>query len=295
MANIVTIKGDLRAVSQLVPGSFQHWDELSADRITDPSLRDQRFYTADYPQYHSEQGEQYLALARHTRESPNNLVLRHLFDKNDGSYDQLVQTGSFRPDPEEARAVLEAADTLKTKLSALRLSIVYSTPRSTYVYLSVRTSDGRVRSDRKYLAPNEVEKALLERVGITEGFLAALQEEPYRVSETRLYFLNPGYVAEQTRNGFVGQTSQLCSFICYSHFNADGRNVSGHNALRGVRKIAEGGAPENEVPQAPQEITLEVCYKTLAADRQTAVAAMNDKTAAEMSAILTDYLVTKTQ
>ena len=46
------------------------------------------------------------------------------------------------------------------------------------------------------------------------------------------------------------RASWLLNFGSSSNFNANDRNVNNHNALRGVRRvIAEGDAPENEVPQ----------------------------------------------
>ena len=135
-----TITGELRAVAQLEPGTFQHWAELSADQIKEPSLRSRAFYVADYPQYHSEGGRQFLALARHTVERPHNLVLVHLFDQENSSYDQLIQTSNFRPNPDEARAVLDATDTLNVDLADLHLS--RNDP--TWRFLTVRTAVGFV-------------------------------------------------------------------------------------------------------------------------------------------------------
>lgn len=235
MARIETIRGNLRAVSLLEPGTFQHWDELSADQITDSKLRRQGFYVADYPQYYNEGGESYLSLARHTRERPNNLVLVHLFDEGNSSYDQLIQTCSFRPDPEEARAVLEAADTLKFKLDDLNLCGIKS---SNSLFLEVRTADGYVRlgNSEHYMPPNEVEKAFLERAGCTEDFLGVLQREPYKISKTRSLVLNPDYVAQEAGAGFVGRVAWRGSFNGRASSDALDHVVINPGNLRGVRR-----------------------------------------------------------
>ena len=72
---IETITGNLRAHAQFEPGTFQDFDELSRDQITNPSLLRRGFYVSTFPLYTARGGEPVLALARHTREHPNNLVL----------------------------------------------------------------------------------------------------------------------------------------------------------------------------------------------------------------------------
>ncbi len=234
---IETITGGLLAAAQLESGTFQHWAELSADQIRDPRLRSIGFYVADYPQYYNEGGKQFLAFARHTKDHPNNLVLVHLFDGQDSSYDQLLSektSRNFRPDPDEARAVLEAADTLKVDLSALHLS----RGDSVYRFLVIRTADGFVRDGGRYQRPNEVEQAVLERAGRTEEFLSALQEEQDTISETRLYILNPEYVARKTKEGFIGRVAWCDPFNYRAVSFADGNHVDSHSHLRGVRRVA---------------------------------------------------------
>ena len=72
---IETITGNLRAHAQFEPGTFPDFDELSRDQITNPSLLRRGFYVSTFPLYTARGGEPVLALARHTREHPNNLVL----------------------------------------------------------------------------------------------------------------------------------------------------------------------------------------------------------------------------
>ncbi len=292
---IETITGDLRAVAQLEAGTLQHWDELSRDQVADESLRNRGFYVADFPLYTARKGKPVLALARHTKEHPHNLVLVHLFDEQNSSYDQLIRTGNFRPNQDEAQAVLGAADTLKMEMSGLRLS----GDNPVYRFLRVRTMDGFVGiGEDRYQRPNEVEQALIQRVGYTREFLDVLRSKPHKVSETRVYLLNPDYVAAEAGEQFVGRAAWRYNFSDCANSDANDHYVYDHNALRGVRRVVvpAGDAPENkEVPSAPQEIPLADCYQRVLADPAKAVRTLNDEQAAGLSRIVADYLATRRQ
>ncbi len=291
---IETIIGDLRAVAQLEDSTFQHWDELSRDQVADASLRNRRFYVADFPLYTARKRKPVVALARHTKEHPHNLVLVHLFDGQNSSYDQLIQTGNFRPNPDEAQAVLDAADTLKMEMSGLRLS----GDDNVYRFLRVRTQDGFVGiGEDRYQRPNEVEQALIQRVGYTREFLDVLRSEPHNIGETRVYLLNPDYVVAEAGEQFVGRAAWRYYFIYLANSLARGHGVNSHFALRGVRRIVapQGRTEKDEIPVAPQEITLADCYQRVLADPAKAVRALNDEQAAGLSRIVADYHATRRQ
>ena len=95
-----TIIGDLKAYSKLKPGTFLHADQLTAEQVQDTGMRRQAFYVADGP-ICSLEGQKRTPTLFLTRE-PHNLVLRHLNDKVNSSFDQLTKTGNFRPNTEEA-------------------------------------------------------------------------------------------------------------------------------------------------------------------------------------------------
>ena len=241
---IDTITGDLRAFEQFEPGTFQDFDELSRDQIADPSLLERAFYVSTFPLYTTRGGDPVFALARHTRAHPNNLVLNHLFDEENSSYDQLIKTGNFCPDPDEAQAVLEAADTLQVKLGDLRLSRENAAYRS----LGIRTKDGYVRDDREYKQPSEVEQAVIQRVGYTEDFLDMLNREFRRISEIRLYVLAPNYVAVKAGEQFIGRVALRDNFRINANSDAIERSVDLNGSLRGVRRrvvVPSGDAPKN--------------------------------------------------
>ncbi|OGW83912.1 MAG: hypothetical protein A2987_02460 [Omnitrophica bacterium RIFCSPLOWO2_01_FULL_45_10] len=241
---IETVTGNLRACAQLEPGTFQDFDELSRDQIVDPRLLSQGCYVSTFPLYTARGGEPVLAFARHTKEHPNNLVLNHLFDKENSSYDQLIRTENFRPDPEEAQAVLEAADTLQVKLRDLRLS----GNDKIYRFLAIRTTDGFVKNDDKYKRPSKVEKAVIQRVGYTEKFLTMLQRKcsTPTFSETRLYVLAPDYVAAKAGEKFIRRAAWRCDFFSYAFSSAIHYDVGDRGGLRGARQVV---VPEGDAPQ----------------------------------------------
>ncbi len=243
---IETIPGNLLAYKELVPGTMQHWDELSPDQVKDNLLRGQAFYAADYPQYSMDGSHPVLDMARNTPAALNNLVLAHLFDTENSSYDQLVRGGgNFRPDPEEAKRVMEAAGTLRTPLREMRLQGANDVYRS----LRVRTADGMILiGEDDAVEPNRYEGLLLDRAGVTSDFRAALQEEPYRIQETGVLVLSPDYVEMEAAKSPVGRAAWRGSF------NGDGSSdaydcfVDYRGALRGVCRVvvAVGDAPQKK-------------------------------------------------
>ncbi len=240
LKTIETITGNLREFAQFEPGTFQDFDELSRDQVADPSLLRRDFYVSTFPLYTVRGGEPILALARHTKEHPHNLVLSHLFDKKNSSYEQLLseKTGyNFRPNPEEAQAVLEAADTLQVKLRDLRLR--GDDRLNHFLALAIRTEDGfvKVGSD-EYKPPSEAEQEVIQRVGYTEEFLAMSQREHPSIRETRLYVLAPNYVAAKAREQFVGQAARRCDFLLNVSSDTNVNLVDDRCRLRGVRRAA---------------------------------------------------------
>jgi len=233
MTNIETITGDLRAFAQFELGTFQDFDELSIDQITYPSLLQRGFYVSTFPLYTVKDGEPVFALARHTKEHPNNLVLVHINDPVNSSYDQLIQTRDFHPDLEEAQAVLEATDTFQAKLRDFRLGGNDSFYRS----LAIRIKDGFVRDGCKYKRPSEVEQRVMQRVGYTEEFLSVLQRECPQIQETGLYVLAPDYVAVEAAEKFIGRAAWRGSFYGNANSDAYDHGVSDRNGLRGVRRV----------------------------------------------------------
>ena len=237
-----TVVGSLRAYSQLKKGTFQHADQLQAERQKNPELRIQWFYTADGSGYfpRSDGGVDWAI----TREA-NNLVLRHLGDEVNSSYKQLVQTGNYRPDNVEALAAKNAEGTVIVDMTKLRLS----GNEKNWRYLQIRTKDGFIQTEDGYQAPNEEEQKAKTRLGYTLKTLKMMSDSKQKITETRICVLNPKYVQEEVKNkpesNSLWRVWWLYFFYINSSFNAGGRVVDSSLALRGER----AKAPEQAVSQ----------------------------------------------
>ena len=131
-----TIIDNLRdGYNQLQPGTILHADQLMAEQVCDSYLRQQWFYVADGPLY-SLEGKKKTPTLWLTREA-DNLVLRHLNDEVGNSYEQLINTSHFRPDPKEARKSMNARETLRVDLTKLRLE----GNEAEWGYLAIPTTD----------------------------------------------------------------------------------------------------------------------------------------------------------
>ena len=322
---LVNIRGDLReAYNKAVAGTVLHADQLMDERRTRPvtperdDLRDQSFYTADGHGYFStSDGDIEWAI---TREA-DNLVLRHLNDAVNSSYDQLVNTvvntGNYRPDNTEAQAAKNADGTVVVKMNQLRLSGTEKEWR----YLQIRTKDGFIQTEDGYQVPNAEEQKAMTRLGYTPQNLHMLKEAGK--TETKIYILNPTYVhkkitADRTSDS-LWRASWLNIFISSSNFDASDRIININDCVRGVRKkssndlisaqesdtssdslrreVAAGDAAKigkvPRAPVAPSEITPTCCYDFLLSDEERAIAALNDTRVAGLSRILAGYRATR--
>ncbi len=220
-----TVIGNLQSGhNQLEPGTFVHADQLTAEQVRNPSLRTHVFYTADGHLYSLEEGVPTLFLTR--RE--HNLVLRHLNDEVDSSYDQLTKTGNYRPDVTEAREAMAAKDTLRIDLTKLRLQGTDEEWR----YLKINTTE--------YDSLNPEERKLAERFyGQGKAFDSAMNKlKDAGIENTRVYVLNPEYVWEQAQDGPVGHASWRDNFGDLADSDADDHGIGIHNALlRGTQEI----------------------------------------------------------
>ncbi|MBU1876029.1 MAG: hypothetical protein KKA58_02855 [Nanoarchaeota archaeon] len=178
-----------------------------------------------------------------TRE-PQNLVLQNI----DEAYRQLTDQDNYFPEAEAGLASLKHKDTVVVDLKGLEL-IKDNDQYGHFVVDPKKTkklnSEQRKAAQRIY-GPDE------ENFGWNMEMFAEAGKTPYVI------VLMPDYVQGtlgSNNEEFLGRASWLDNFNSISYFNAIDRIVNGVSALRGVRRvIAEGDAPENEVPRAPQEI-----------------------------------------
>lgn len=241
-----SIVGDLRAYKQLEPGTFQHSDQLTAERRTNHDLRDQYFYTADGEIYFMKDNNPMLAI---TRES-HNPVLNNV----DEAFTQLTQEGNYHINQEEAETAISAEDTEVFDLTKLNLF----GGNSEYQYLTVSTSV------KGYEELNSEERQLAERVyGQGDKFAEAMKMfADASIEETRIYVLNPEYVQKEATDSFIGRASWLYDFGDDSDFDANYRDIDIHNRLRGVRASeASTETPEGRTaPTFEQVIALAQSY-----------------------------------
>ncbi len=281
-----TITGDLRAYAQLVPGTFLHADQLTTERRTNTELRNRWYYTADGPLYSLEGANQTPTLFL-TRES-DNLVLRHLNDKVNSSYEQLKDTKNYRPGAGEARQSMGAKDTLQIDLTKLRLR----GDDTEWRYLEIDT--------QKYKKLKVEERKLAERYfGQDTSFTANMRMlKEAGIDATKIFVLNPEYVQREAQTGPVGRASWLYGFNYISILVAYGRGVSSGSRVRGVRREASVSEPVEGVrPQGAgaQKLSVPDCYQIILAQPDEALRAMNDHTAAGLSGLVSQYLATRKQ
>ena len=234
--------------SQFDRSTLRHSDQLTTERRTNPELRNERFYTADSAVYTVEKGGKKGLLGKIRsslgRDKEAFLYLGRgetnpVFNNIEEATQQLIRTGNYilpKEKREEIDAVITAEDTLKVKLSDLRLQ----GNNNVFRYFGVDTAN--------YDSLNEHQRRVAERVyGSGDDFvenMKMLNEAGMR--RTRIYVLNPDYVKRNVpQDGALARASRLFDFDLGSGwFYADNGGVDLLKCLRGVRNVAEGGAPK---------------------------------------------------
>ncbi len=234
------VTGNLLAYKELEPGSLQHSDQLTTERRTNHGLINRLFYTADGELYTVQKKGHLWAITR----EPQNLVLQNI----DEAYRQLTGQGNYFPNAEAALASLKHADTVVVDLKGLKLV----KDNDHYGHFVVDPKKVKKLNSEQRRAAQRIYGSDEESFGLNMEMFAEAGITPY------VFVLRPDYVQDTLRSnnkGFLGRASWLCDFYLNSGFDADGRSVYYRGALRGVRRkgVAVGDAPENEVPQAPQE------------------------------------------
>ncbi|MBS3124300.1 hypothetical protein J4437_06765 [Candidatus Woesearchaeota archaeon] len=279
-----TIIGNLRAYSQLEPGTLLHADELMAQQVLNPALREQAYYVADFALYTLEgtgkKKTPTLWLARYTAQEPNNLILNHLDDAVNSSFEQLTQTHNYRPSLHEAQKVMEAQSTLKIDLTQLRLK----KHDDEFGYIEISTTN--------YNKLNPEQRKLAERFyGQGTDFDRAMATlKSAGINTTQVFLLNPTYVQKEAVNP-IGRAAWRDNFHNGANSSAIGYNVGDSGGLLGVRRrlpATIGGASQNlEVPSAPSaSLDYETAYQMVMQHPEL----LDQNKAAGLSQILTNYL-----
>jgi len=232
MANLETITGSLEnALARADRRTIQHAWEITNDRRAQPDLREQWFWTADFPLYRVEDGEAVLYFAP----GEYNLV----FDNIGDAAPQIKANGNYMPPKrDEARVVRSAKSgkTLRVPLSELGLR----EENAERCFFEIDTAG--------YDALNPVQRALAEWIyGRGEDFrlnMKVLREEG-KITVTRIYLLNPKYIREHARAGAIGRVSWLDDFYDGLLFIVLDRDIGSANGFLRAAPQARGGEGES--------------------------------------------------
>ena len=216
-----TVTGSLLAYKELEPGTFQHVDQLTTERRTNSGLRKQCFYTADGELYTAQKENVVWAITR----EPQNLVLKNI----DEAYRQLRDHSNYFPDAQEAQTSLNHVDTVVVDLKGLELVKNYDQ----YGHFVVDPKTVKKLNSEQRKAAQRIYDPDEDNFGLNMEMFAKAGKISY------IFVLIPDYVEDTLRRNstkILGLASWLNNYSSSSHFNADGRNVNNHFALRGVRR-----------------------------------------------------------
>lgn len=238
MANLETITGSLEnALAKADGRTIQHAWEITNDRRTQVELREQWFWTADFPMYRMEKCGAVLYFA------PRELNL--VFANIEKAARQIKATGNFVPARKDEAKVVSSAktgNTLRVALSDLGLR----EENDERCYFDVDTAG--------YDNLNPSQRALAERIyGKGKDFrlnMHVLREEG-KVLVTKIYVLNPRYIKDHAHAGAIGRVSWLDDFYDGLLFIVLDRDISNANGfLRAAPLQAESRRDDHGDPLA---------------------------------------------
>jgi hypothetical protein len=191
-----------------------------------------------------------------------------LFRNPDDGCKQLIERENYRPDPLLVRKAITARDTVVIDLTKLRLA-----GDDILGYLSIDTTS----SPHRQL--NKEERKLAERVYGRGEYLtrAMLMLRNVGIKETRIYVLRPDYVRCYAADGPIGRVSMLNSYPASSDFFTTFQFPQLPCSLYAVRRQPIPASYFNPLITHPEE----------------AVAAMNDRIAANLAGLIQRYLTSR--
>lgn len=245
MANLETITGSLEnALAKADRRTIQHAWEITNDRRTQPELREQWFWTADFPMYRLEGGEAVLYFAP----GELNLVFANIAE----AAPQIKATGNYMPPKkDEARVVRSAKGGKTLRVPLADLGLQEENAERCFFEIDTAGYDG--------LTP--AQRALAERIyGGGEDFrlnMKVLREEG-KVTVTKIYVLNPKFIREHARAGAIGRVSWLDDFYDGLLFIVLDRDIGSANGfLRAVPLPAPGERDERAALAAAFALVLQ--------------------------------------
>ncbi len=219
-----------------VPGTLNTGAEISADRITDASLRSQWFYTANIPLATKRNGK--LLLGMGGREAFNAVFGQD----TEAVCQELINTGYIQLSPRKRDLILRLERSGE---------VAFVDPKE----MALKGTDDEYRSFpiRTGNYDNDVTVPRMPFVGAGYGagdMLGRVMDnlKGNKISETGVYTMNPEHAAENVNDGgIVARASGLFGFVLDSWFGAGDRGVGNRDCLRGVLKSepAEGGSQKS--------------------------------------------------
>lgn len=219
--NVQTVTGTLEScVKQLIPGTIQSAEQITAQRVSDQSLRNDCFWTSDLAVYRVENGRVILYLCA----GKDNLLFKSIeiachAIKGMGAY--------FVLDRQDIDKLVNSENTLRIDTASLSLS----RPERSYCYFSIDTRKPTLVGAQRLLA---------QRVyGSDKAFDSAMQSfrsnSPGIVS-TNIYVLNSDYVKRRILGDYAiclpcllgGFTPYVSKFdVGYEYVGGDGNRMCG--------------------------------------------------------------------
>lgn len=265
------IPGGLQAYNQLKRGTLQHADHLTEDRWAKPNL-----YELLYPMICTADGQGFFprgdgGIDWVITRGDHNLVLSHLYDKGNNSYEQLVKEGYFHPDNAEAQAAREAESTVVVDMNQLRLSREGHLEKK-MCSLIIRTESGLIETKGEWQVPRQVpnreEQKGMERLGFVAKHLRKMYDA--ETVETKIRVPSPAYIRELFKKhpesiSFWWASSLGGTNLKYDFFPL-GRGMSQRYFLRGEREVVTaGGALERGAVSGAQPKVIELTAEQLLA------------------------------
>lgn len=234
MANLETITGSLEeALRKADRKTIQHAWEITNDRRENLELREQWFWTADFPLYRLEAGAAVLYFA------PGELNL--VFANIEDAARQIKATGNYTPAKKDEAKVVRSAKTGKT-LRVLLSDLDLREENDERCYFEMDTGC--------YESLNPSQRALAEKIyGRGKDFqlnMRVLREEG-KVAVTKIYVLNPEYIRKHAGSGAIGRVSWLDDFYDGLLFIVLDRDISNANGFLRAAALQDEGRRETRI------------------------------------------------
>ena len=239
-----TIHDDIRSIAKFVKGTWQSSAEVTKDRITEKSLRDEWFYTNNYALDDIEDNDAFLYFG-----SKDDSIFRK--DTIDEAFNQLINgkvNHYYKPSVEDVAKAKQSS--LRFRISDLELKFDNEFDRRGYIEVDTFDLTGRnfkTDSQRKFaeavygsMSADETGKSDYIRA------MGMLNDYCNGTKTARICVLRKETVLRDAKDGAVARACWLNNFDNNSYFVAFDRLVDSIDALRGVQIIGEANAQKSK-------------------------------------------------